>query len=176
MAAIATLRTFWGALLSVLLKCIAALGFTTAATCRQATAARPADTAGATNGAVVPTTGAVPAARTAGSPGDSAPAAERPERETWRVPSPRAYESPRSGRVLPPTMKQRINAEAHGSTPAGRSLPAGTLLTHDGYGGVMTVPEPDAGERHARKAAHALNGGHAANTAQAPAETAGLRA
>jgi hypothetical protein len=40
------------------------------------------------------------------------------------IPSPRSFE-PLRDRSLPPTMKQRIRAEAHGSSPATRSLPAG---------------------------------------------------
>src|SRR5262249_20763269 len=104
-------------------------------------------------GAPAATAAAVPAARRAGSsravPSPAAPPAA--ERASCRVPAPRAYEPLRRlrGRTLPPTMKQRINAEAHGSTPRARSLPAGTLLTDDGYGGLMTVPAPADGDRTA---------------------------
>jgi hypothetical protein len=38
------------------------------------------------------------------------------------IPSPRSFE-PLRDRSLPPTMKQRIRAERHGSSPATRSLP-----------------------------------------------------
>jgi hypothetical protein len=161
MAATATVRTFWGALLSVLLQCLAALGFRTAAT-RTPAAAHPAP---APTGTEAGATAAVPAARAAGSPG-STPSA--PGQEARPVPAPRVYEPLRTGRdrLLPPTMKQRISAEAHGATPAGRSLPAGTLVTDDGYGGLMTVPAPDDREpargRTARHARSAATGGNAA--------------
>ncbi|MBY8879173.1 DUF6344 domain-containing protein [Actinacidiphila acidipaludis] len=147
MAATANIRTFWGALLSVLLKCVAALGFTTAAT-RSQTAAQSAEFTGTECGALA---AAVPPAREAGSPGGS-PSGGR--REPYRVPAPRAYEPLLldRGRTLPPTMKQRISAEAHGSTPRSRTLPAGTLLVDDGCGGLMTVPEHTVTEK---PAAHA---------------------
>lgn len=38
------------------------------------------------------------------------------------IPAPRSFE-PRRDRSRPPTMKQRIRAEAHGSSPSARSLP-----------------------------------------------------
>ncbi|SEN42075.1 DUF6344 domain-containing protein [Actinacidiphila rubida] len=180
MAATATVKTFWGALLSVLLKCIAALGFTTAATrTRTTTAARSGETAGAACGTTA-TTAAVPAAGGAGSPGDGPTAAAHDEREVWRVPSPRAYEPLREtrDRVLPPTMRQRITAEAHGATPAGRSLPAGTLLTDDGYGGLMTVPATAANTARAARSTAGASGtaDSASGTAARTLETAGLRA
>ncbi|MCL2553715.1 MAG: DUF6344 domain-containing protein [Actinomycetia bacterium] len=167
MAASATFRTFWGALLSVLLKCIAALGFHTPATRTQAAAPAPIP-AGAEAGAVA-TAAAVPAARGAGSSGGSPSA---PEPEARPVPAPRLYEPVRSSRdcLLPPTMKQRISAEAHGATPAGRSLPAGTLVADDGYGGLMTVPAPDDDEtarRAARRTRNSSDG--AAATSKSPA-------
>lgn len=146
MAATATLRTFWGALLSVLLKCVAALGFTTAAARTQAVATHPAQTPASAEAGVA--TAAVPAARGAGSSGGS-PASGGQEGARVPVPAPRLYEPLRRDRdrLLPPTMRQRITAEAHGATPAGRSLPAGTFVTDDGYGGLMTVPAPDADDR-----------------------------
>jgi len=152
MAAVANVRTFWGALLSVLLKCIAALGFTTAATRSQTAAARPADITGAECGAVAATGAAVPPARESGSSGGSPSGGER---EAYRVPAPRACEPLlcERARTLPPTMKQRISAEAHGSTPRARTLPAGTLVVDDGYGGLMTVPAQPAGEKTAAPAA-----------------------
>ena len=169
MAATANVRTFWGALLSVLLKCIAAIGFTTAATRSQAAAAQPAGLTGATSGAAATSTGSVPPARDAGSSGSSPSGGER---EVYRVPAPRAYEPLHRdrGRTLPPTMKQRISAEAHGSTPRSRTLPAGTLLVDDGYGGLMTVPEQPDGEK-----APASTGRSARTVASARRKLAALR-
>ncbi|WNI16568.1 DUF6344 domain-containing protein [Actinacidiphila sp. ITFR-21] len=88
-------RTFWSALLGVLLKCIAALGFTTPAARRTA------------RGPV-----ALPAATTA------------TDVRLPRIPAPRGCEPVRRRRerTLPPTMKQRIRAEAHGSSPSARSV------------------------------------------------------
>lgn len=162
----ATFRTFWGALLSVLLKCIAALGIHTPATRTQAAAPAPIP-AGAEAGAVA-TAAAVPAARGADST-EGSPSA--PDPEGRHVPAPRVYEPVRNSRdcLLPPTMKQRISAEAHGATPAGRSLPAGTLVADDGYGGLMTVPAPDDDETARRSARRTRNSGGAAPTAKSPA-------
>lgn len=88
--ATAAVRTFWSALVSVFLKCIAALGFAT-----------PARTA------PVRTTAA------------QAPASARTTAATaFVIPVP----APRRDRSLPPTMKQRIRAEAHGASPSARSM------------------------------------------------------
>jgi hypothetical protein len=125
MAAVTEVRTFWSALLSVLLKCIAALGF--AAPARTAAARTEVADAAATR------TEAAAAVRT------SVVAANPPG--AARVPAPRAYEPLRRDRdrTLPPTMKQRINAEAHGSSPSARSLPSGDLLGDD-FAGAVAVP------------------------------------
>ena len=120
MAATAEVKTFWGALLSVLLKCIAALGITTPAARAAARTQSPAtDRTDAV--AVTP----AKAGRTAaghGLPGARGQAVPR-------VPAPRACEPARRerDRTLPPTMKQRIRAEAHGSSPSARSIKAGDL-------------------------------------------------
>ncbi|MFF3755063.1 DUF6344 domain-containing protein [Streptomyces sp. NPDC002018] len=57
-----------------------------------------------------------------------APAAAQPvdaaEAAPPRTTVPRATTAPRD-RSLPPTIKQRINAEAHGSSPSVRHLPEG---------------------------------------------------
>ncbi|SCF86833.1 MULTISPECIES: DUF6344 domain-containing protein, partial [unclassified Streptomyces] len=62
-----------------------------------------------------------------------APAAAQPveqaEAEPARASVPRATAS--RDRSLPPTIKQRINAEAHGSSPSVRHLPAGTPSAAD---------------------------------------------
>lgn len=93
--AVSNVPTFWSAFIAVLLKCIAALGFATPAR-TQAVAAAPT---------AAPAPAPMPAGRTA-------------------IPSPRTFEPPyeRSGRSLPPTMKQRIRAEAHGASPSARSV------------------------------------------------------
>lgn len=133
MAVAADVKSFWGALLSVLLKCIAALGFTTPA--RTATAAvagaevLPAGTAGAGEAGV-------PQRRTAdGRAGGGAGVRTAARRAT--VPAPRGYDPHQRRldlgrkRTLPPTMKQRIGAEAHGSSPSARSLRIDDLLGAD---------------------------------------------
>lgn len=150
----ADIRTFWSTLLSVLLKCIAALGFTPA----RATAARTAPQTTA------PVAGRrdVPAGVAAGGPGDpgtgdprngalrpgdlratdttpTAPTAPAARRANVHIPAPRTHESlpvpvPRRRirpLTLPPTMKQRISAEAHGSSPSARSLRDGTGQPED---------------------------------------------
>ncbi len=133
MAVAADVKSFWGALLSVLLKCIAALGFTTPA--RTATAAvagaevLPAGIAGAG-------VAGVPQRRTAGGrAGGGAGVRTAARRAT--VPAPRGYDPHQRRldlgrkRTLPPTMKQRIGAEAHGSSPSARSLRIDDLLGAD---------------------------------------------
>jgi hypothetical protein len=108
--ATAKVTTFWGAFVAVLLKCLAALGFAT-----PARAATPAP-------AVTP-----------------APAGRDLPTGRVSIPAPRHFEPvyERSGRSLPPTMKQRIRAEAHGASPTARSA------TGDGL--VTDVPAPALG-------------------------------
>ncbi|BBA98659.1 hypothetical protein RVR_4931 [Actinacidiphila reveromycinica] len=160
----ADIKTFWGALLSVLLKCIAALGFTAAdraAARRQAAAQAPATSATST---VTPTPTAVATARvaagtgeareareavSAGAPATGTPAPARsaapPRRGQAKahVPAPRTAESRlvrRSrGRTLPPTMKQRIGAEAHGASPSARSLRTAEPLDEFGDLGALAT-------------------------------------
>jgi hypothetical protein len=123
----ADIRTFWSTLLSVLLKCIAALGFAPA---DRATARRQAAAAGTTVEAAAQVAGEARAEVAVGAaPAHVGPPAPSSRRGVGgRIPAPRAGESRvvrRSrGRTLPPTMKQRIGAEAHGSSPSSRSLPA----------------------------------------------------
>jgi hypothetical protein len=123
----ADIRTFWGALVSVLLKCIAALGFTTPERAAARSQAAVADRTQTAVGTAVTT-----AAGTAPAPaGPPAPPSTR--RADILIPAPRACEflpqRRERERTLPPTMKQRIRAEAHGSSPSARSLPAGAELT-----------------------------------------------
>ena len=132
MAVTAGTRSFWSTLLSVLLKCIAALRFAPAA---RTAAAAPATTLPAP--ATVPATAAAaPAAGTFG---------------TRAVPEPRLPYLPclpqqarRRSRTLPPTMKQRICAEAHGSSPSVRSLSGDGLLADGRYDGSVTIAAPPA--------------------------------
>ena len=122
----ADIKTFWGALVSVLLKCIAALGFATADRAAVRTQAPAAFRTKATVGAATTEAeGAAPAPAGPRTP----PSTRRADRP---IPAPRTCE-PQSrrrerDRTLPPTMKQRICAEAHGSSPSARSLRSGTDL------------------------------------------------
>ncbi|MFF6955356.1 DUF6344 domain-containing protein [Streptomyces sp. NPDC008317] len=96
---------FWSAFVGVLLKLVAGLGFATPArTARVHTAADQA--------------AAVPAATVAAANGTGAkPTPTRTPSCAALLPAPRP-----SSRSLPPTMKQRIRAEAHGSSPSARSI------------------------------------------------------
>lgn len=166
MAAVTEVRTFWAALLSVLLKCVAALGFAPArnrVTAVTTSAAPTALGAGRAVGAAQVTGAAGPhgapggLARSGDSPrtggGEQAAPGDRRSRFglSW-VPAQRGAQAPRLARrehkrSLPPTMRQRIAAEAHGSTPSGRSLRLDDALGED-YTGAVTIPAP--AEREAR--------------------------
>ncbi|MFF7155767.1 DUF6344 domain-containing protein [Streptomyces sp. NPDC008139] len=100
---------FWSAFVGVLLKLVAGLGFATPArTARVHTAAAQA--------AAVPATAVAVANGTGAAPG-TAPTPTRTPSCAALLPAPRP-----SSRSLPPTMKQRIRAEAHGSSPSARSI------------------------------------------------------
>ncbi|MYS24955.1 hypothetical protein GA0115240_17208 [Streptomyces sp. DvalAA-14] len=116
MAAAVEVRTFWSALLSVLLKCIAALGFATPASRAAAARVDAPGAAQAQGQGAAQVAGRTDAVRIGGQ---SVP----------RIPAPRGYEPTRQARTrtLPPTMKQRIRAEAHGSSPSARSVRTGDL-------------------------------------------------
>lgn len=139
--------TFWGAFIAVLLKCIAALGFATPVRTQVGAAAPTAAPVAAP--ASAPTSARVPAARAA-------------------IPSPRTFEPPheRSGRKLPPTMKQRIRAEAHGASPSARSV--------TGEVGADAPPAPDSAAR-AALAGPAGTAGPAADTSSEGAIPAARR-
>lgn len=136
-------RTFWNAFVRLLLTCAAALGFSTPARGGSAAAIRTDAAAGTTG--TTGAAGAAEAAETLRSPAaaDGARADETPgvrvrtrtrtRARTGTVPAPRTAAAPphssvcpprrdRRNRTLPPTMKQRITAEAHGATPAARSV------------------------------------------------------
>lgn len=101
--ATAKVKQFWTAFVSVLFALFASLGLATPAT---AAAAQPALAQG-------------------DEPAPAGGAEARAERAA--VPLPAQRTAPHwhlaQGRALPPTIKQRIGAEAHGSSPAVRHLP-----------------------------------------------------
>ncbi|MFF0435020.1 DUF6344 domain-containing protein [Streptomyces sp. NPDC004327] len=113
----AAAKQCWTAFVSVLFALLASLGLATPA----AAAAQPA----LTQGEEPALTGA------------AATAAARP---AVPVPAQRSHEWRRAqGRALPPTMKQRIGAEAHGSSPAVRHLRSDALTDGaDGADGDLT--------------------------------------
>lgn len=91
-------KSIWTAFITAFFALLASLGLATAqATTAQATAAEPTTTTQEHTGATA-ATATTPSVR-------------------WTLPRDRA---------LPPTMKQRIRAEAHGSSPATRQLSADT--------------------------------------------------
>ena len=106
--AVACTTSFWSAFVNVLLKFVAALGFATPAR----TKVQPV--------AHAPAVAATPTPIAAPRTGTLLPAPRR-ERE----------------RSLPPTMKQRIRAEAHGASPSARSVLTGDAFTEaiDAYEG-----------------------------------------
>ncbi|MGV9687597.1 DUF6344 domain-containing protein [Streptomyces sp. NPDC003444] len=106
--ATAKVKQFWAAFISVLFALLASVGLTgTAAAAQQPAVQQPEEPASAA------------AASTSAVAG---------ERASASVPAQRAHRWPLAGaRSLPPTIKQRIAAEAHGSSPAARqrsSVPA----------------------------------------------------
>ncbi|MBK6033440.1 DUF6344 domain-containing protein, partial [Streptomyces sp. MBT59] len=111
-------KNLWTAFITAFFALLASLGLATAA----------ASTANATNAAAQPsTTTHEHTGATAATP--IAPSVR------WTLPRDRA---------LPPTMKQRIRAEAHGSSPATRHLsldPAETARTTGQSGSHPTAPE-----------------------------------
>ncbi|MFE5730150.1 DUF6344 domain-containing protein [Streptomyces sp. NPDC056528] len=100
--ATAKVKQFWAAFISVLFALLASVGLAGTAAAAQQPAVRQ------------PEEPAAPAATTA--------AAVAGERASASVPAQRAHRWPLAAgdRSLPPTIKQRIAAEAHGSSPAAR--------------------------------------------------------
>ncbi|MFB7542753.1 DUF6344 domain-containing protein [Streptomyces zaomyceticus] len=113
--ATAKVKQFWTAFISVLFALLASVGLAgTAAATRQPAVQQPEEPAGT-------------AAGTAPVVGERAALAS--------VPAQRAHQWPVAGdRSLPPTIKQRIAAEAHGSSPAAR---------HRSAAGASAVAEND---------------------------------
>ncbi|MEV4936629.1 DUF6344 domain-containing protein [Streptomyces zaomyceticus] len=103
--ATAKVKQFWTAFISVLFALLASVGLAgTAAAAQQPAVQQPEEPAGT-------------AAGTAPVAGERAALAS--------VPAQRAHQWPVVGdRSLPPTIKQRIAAEAHGSSPATRNRSA----------------------------------------------------
>ncbi|MET9530185.1 MULTISPECIES: DUF6344 domain-containing protein [unclassified Streptomyces] len=132
-------KKVWAAFTTAFFALVAMLGFSTST---RAAAAVPAGAAAPVpaglTGRTVRTTG-VPAVRTApdaaapapapapastpGSTPVSAPVTVEPAQVAW-------WALPKD-RALPPTIKQRIRAEAHGSTPSTRHLPLDTDASSD---------------------------------------------
>ncbi|MFJ2555025.1 MULTISPECIES: DUF6344 domain-containing protein [unclassified Streptomyces] len=116
-------KKLWTVFLTAFFAVLASLGLTTPATVTVAGAAQPTD-------------------RAADRP---APAPAAAHRAAVALPAARAT-LPRAlprARSLPPTIKQRIRAEAHGSSPSVRHLPALTT----------TLPGDDDDGAHAADAA-----------------------
>ncbi|GAA3393511.1 DUF6344 domain-containing protein [Streptomyces roseoviridis] len=103
--ATAKVKQFWTALVSVLFALLASLGLASPATAAQRTALQQGEEPATTPATAATTT---------------------PARALASVPAPRPapqWHAAR-GRALPPTIKQRIRAEAHGSSPSVRHLRA----------------------------------------------------
>ncbi|MFH9608498.1 DUF6344 domain-containing protein [Streptomyces sp. NPDC017448] len=117
-------KNIWTAFVTAFFALLASLGLATAA-------ASTASATNATNAALTPSaTTHEHTAATAATP--YAPSVR------WTLPRDRA---------LPPTMKQRIRAEAHGSSPATRHLavdPAETARSTGQSGSHSTAPEGDS--------------------------------
>ncbi|MER7516829.1 DUF6344 domain-containing protein [Streptomyces sp. NPDC126499] len=112
--ATAKVKQFWTAFVSVLFALLASLGLASPATAAQRTALQQGD-----EPATTPATAATTTARALAS-----------------VPAPRSAPQWHTARglALPPTIKQRIHAEAHGSSPSVRHLPADAPAAMDRAG------------------------------------------
>ncbi|WP_329456855.1 DUF6344 domain-containing protein [Streptomyces sp. NBC_01497] len=123
--AVVKVRNLWTAFITAFFAVLATLGLTTPAIAAAGSAAQPADQPadrGAETVAPAPVVPAqVPAPRV--DPGATATRGTGVA-ERRRAPEPAvAAHEPRE-RALPPTIKQRITAEAHGSSPSVRRIPA----------------------------------------------------
>ncbi|MFF5390633.1 DUF6344 domain-containing protein [Streptomyces sp. NPDC013012] len=106
--ATAKVKQFWAAFISVLFALLASVGLAgTAAAAQQPAVQQPEEPA-------APAAASAATASTAG------------ERASASVPAQRAHRwpLPAGDRSLPPTIKQRIAAEAHGSSPTARQRSA----------------------------------------------------
>ncbi|MEN2420351.1 DUF6344 domain-containing protein [Streptomyces rimosus] len=122
----------WAAFVVVIVKVLAALGFRTPAAVT-ATAATTGPVA-----APAPVPAEAGDGRTA-LPGEADTGEPVGEWGRWAEDA-RAFALPRMryGRILPPTMKQRIRAEAHGAAPSSRSVPV--ELSDAPYTGPVGAP------------------------------------
>ncbi|MFB7515614.1 DUF6344 domain-containing protein [Streptomyces sp. NPDC056144] len=115
--ATAKVKQFWTAFVSVLFALLASVGLASpaAAAGRQPAVRQPEETAGTT---------AVTAAAAVAPPVK--------QRAAALVPAQRTHHLPIAGdRSLPPTIKQRIGAEAHGSSPSVRQRRAAGAAESD---------------------------------------------
>ncbi|WP_329622364.1 DUF6344 domain-containing protein [Streptomyces sp. NBC_01255] len=110
--ATAKVKQFWTAFISVLFALLASVGLASTATAAQQPAVQqPEEPVGSASAAAVPAAG---------------------ERALVSVPAQRTHRWPLAGdRSLPPTIKQRIGAEAHGSSPSVRHRHAGGAAESD---------------------------------------------
>ncbi|MFF7179900.1 DUF6344 domain-containing protein [Streptomyces sp. NPDC008121] len=107
--ATAKVKQFWTAFISVLFALLASVGLASTATAAQAPSVQQPEEPAA------PGTATDPGARALAS-----------------VPAQRTHRwSPVRDRSLPPTIKQRIGAEAHGSSPSVRQRRTGTPAEND---------------------------------------------
>ncbi|MEW2548075.1 DUF6344 domain-containing protein [Streptomyces sp. NPDC047002] len=123
--AVVKVRNLWTAFITAFFAVLATLGLTAPANAARSVA-QPADQpAGRGAETVAPAPAApvpVPAPR-AGTSGTAA-ASTGAAAARNRAPEPAAAEAAPRERALPPTIKQRITAEAHGSSPSVRRIPA----------------------------------------------------
>ncbi|MEU3692049.1 DUF6344 domain-containing protein [Streptomyces narbonensis] len=110
--ATAKVKQFWTAFISVLFALLASVGLaSTAAAAQQPAVQQPEEPAGSAATTAATATG---------------------ERAFASVPAQRTHRWPLAGdRSLPPTIKQRIGAEAHGSSPSVRHRHAGGAAESD---------------------------------------------
>ncbi|MGW8352697.1 DUF6344 domain-containing protein [Streptomyces wedmorensis] len=108
--ATAKVKQFWTAFISLLFALLASVGLAgTAAAAQQPAVRQPEEPAGLAAASALVTTA---------------------ERTLASVPAQRTHLWPLAGdRSLPPTIKQRIAAEAHGSSPSARQRSSSTAVT-----------------------------------------------
>ncbi|WP_254407185.1 DUF6344 domain-containing protein [Streptomyces sp. GMY02] len=147
-------KKLWTVFITAFFAVLASLGFSTPAAAAgtavqqpaeqpvPAPAGEPAGTAGAAAEAVPVGAAPAPATPVGAAPVGAAPAGATPvQGAPVRTTVPRAAGASRD-RSLPPTIRQRITAEAHGSSPSVRHLPAGTPI--ETYAASATVAAADA--------------------------------
>ncbi|MFE2600180.1 DUF6344 domain-containing protein [Streptomyces sp. NPDC057617] len=106
-------KKLWTVFITAFFAVLASLGFSTPAAAAGTAVQQPAEQ---------------PVPAPAGEAGGTAEAAEAADPVPVRATVPRAAGASRD-RSLPPTIRQRITAEAHGSSPSVRHLPADTHLS-----------------------------------------------